>query len=74
MAAESTPCWFDGASFGAVDEQTLRFHVVATTLKGAIKTWATLDAAAKWVRLLGIGAAQLQLAKWAPDQKALDYR
>jgi hypothetical protein len=45
--------------------------VTATTLKGAIKTWATIDASAKWVKNLGIGRIQLVIEKWLPEQKGL---
>jgi len=44
----------------------------ATTLSGSIKTWATIDAAAKWIRALGLGRAQLELANWQPGQKGLN--
>lgn len=45
--------------------------VTAETGKGKIKTWATLDAAAKWVRSIGVGSAHLSLARWAPGQRSL---
>lgn len=57
-----------------------RFHVevitpngaiTAETHKGKVKTWATLDAAARWVRNLGIGGAQINLTHWQPDQREL---
>ena len=57
-----------------------RFHVEATTpngpltaetRSGKVRTWATLDAAARWVRSLGIGSAQLNLAHWQPGQREL---
>ena len=41
----------------------------AKTIKGKLKTWSTIDSAAKWVRSLGIGQMQLDMAKWQPDQK-----
>ena len=41
----------------------------AKTIKGKLKTWSTVDSAAKWVRSLGIGQMQLDIAKWRPDQK-----
>ena len=44
----------------------------AKTIKGKLKTWSTLDSAAKWVRSLGIGQMQLDMAKWQPDQKKLN--
>ena len=43
----------------------------AKTIKGKLKTWSTLDSAAKWVRSLGIGQMQLDMAKWQPEQKKL---
>ena len=43
----------------------------ALTLKGTPKTWRTLDAAAKWVRGLGMGSAQIELARWQPGQTGL---
>ena len=44
----------------------------ATTIKGKLKTWSTVDSAAKWVRSLGIGQMQLDIAKWQPEQKKLN--
>jgi hypothetical protein len=41
----------------------------AKTIKGKLKTWSTLDSAARWVRSLGIGQMQLDMAKWQPEQK-----
>ena len=43
----------------------------AQTQKGKLKTWATLDAAAKWVRAMGIGEARLMLTHWTPGQRSL---
>jgi len=43
----------------------------ATTLKGDIKTWSTIDSAAKWVRGLGIGSMKLNVAKWTPGQRGM---
>jgi hypothetical protein len=43
----------------------------AKTIKGKLKTWSTIDSAAKWVRSLGIGQMQLDIAKWQPEQKKL---
>jgi hypothetical protein len=40
-------------------------------LKGQVKTWVSLDAAARWVRGLGMGAAQISLTHWQPEQKQL---
>ncbi len=60
----------DGAHIH-VEADTPTGTVTAFTLKGAIKTWGSLDAAAKWVRTLGIGVAQLDVAKWQPGQRGL---
>ncbi len=59
-----------------------RFHVEATppndtvtptTSAGAIKTWSTLDTCAKWVRGLGLGVAQIHLARWTPEQRGMRF-
>lgn len=61
----------DGGVFH-VDVTTANKDVItALTSKGAIKTWSALDSAAKWVRSLGIGKVQVDLAHWRPGQKAL---
>lgn len=60
----------DGA-FLHVEIITLNGSVIAQTNKGEIKTWSSLDTSAKWVRSLGLGEAQLQIAKWRPDQRGL---
>jgi len=43
----------------------------AKTVKGKLKTWSTIDSAAKWVRSLGVGQMQLDVAKWQPEQRKL---
>ena len=43
----------------------------AKTVKGKLKTWSTIDSAAKWVRSLGIGQMQVDAARWQPEQKKL---
>ena len=43
----------------------------ATTIKGSLKTWRTLDAAARWIHGIGLGQAQLNLEQWQPRQKGL---
>ena len=43
----------------------------AKTIKGKLKTWSTIDSAAKWVRSLGIGQMQIDVSKWQPEQKKL---
>ena len=46
--------------------------VTATTSKGAVKTWASIDSSAKWVKALGVGQAQLDIVHWLPNQKGLN--
>jgi len=44
---------------------------IVKTFKGKLKTWATLDAAAKWIHSKGIGTLQIELEKWQPGQRGL---
>ncbi len=44
---------------------------VLETGKGAVRTWRSIDATAKWLKGLGIGTAGLELARWQPGQKSL---
>lgn len=60
----------NGARFH-VEAATPNGAVTAETLKGKVKTWVTLDAAARWVRGLGIGAAHVNLSHWQPGQREL---
>ena len=57
-----------------------RFHVEATTpngsitaetRKGKVKTWVTLDAAARWVRSVGVGDVRVNLTHWQPGQREM---
>ena len=59
-----------GAKFH-VEARTPNGPVTAETRKGKVRTWATLDAAARWVRNLGIGDASINLAHWQPSQREL---
>jgi hypothetical protein len=63
----------DGSLF-YVEADTPNGAVPALTLKGTPKTWRSLDAAAKWVRGLGMGSAQVELAKWMPGQRGLPLK
>jgi len=54
-----------------VEVQTPNGAVTAETSKGKVKTWVTLDAAAKWVRGLGVGGARINLTHWQPSQREL---
>lgn len=70
---------------GAIRDVTIiasgaRFHVEATTpngsitaetQKGKVKTWVTLDAAARWVRSVGVGNARVNLTHWQPGQREM---
>lgn len=60
----------EGAQFH-VEVHTGKTVVVASTGKGTPKTWRTLDAAARWVRALGLGEAALEMSRWSPEQRAL---
>ena len=59
-----------GARFH-VEASTPNGPITAETRKGKIKTWATLDSAARWVRGLGVGGAQVNLTHWQPGQREL---
>ena len=43
----------------------------AKTTKGKLKTWSTIDSAAKWLKKLGLGTMKLEVGKWMPNQKGL---
>jgi hypothetical protein len=60
----------DGAAVH-VDIVTQNGPITATTNKGAIKTWASIDSSAKWIMGLGVGKAQLEISRWLPGQKDL---
>ena len=59
-----------GARFH-VEAKTQNGAVTAETLKGKVKTWVSLDAAARWVRGLGVGGAHINLTHWQPGQREL---
>ncbi len=59
-----------GARFH-VEARTPNGPVTAETQKGKVKTWVTLDAAAKWVRGLGMGGARIKMTHWQPGQREL---
>ncbi len=59
-----------GARFH-VEAKTPNGPITAETRKGKVKTWATLDAAAKWVRGLGMAGARVNLTHWQPGQREL---
>ena len=59
-----------GARFH-VEAKTPNGAITAETRKGKVRTWATLDAAARWVRGLGVGGARINLTHWQPGQREL---
>lgn len=59
-----------GARFH-VEARTPNGSITAETRKGKVRTWVTLDAAARWVRGLGVGNAHISLARWQPGQREL---
>jgi hypothetical protein len=59
-----------GARFH-VEARTPNGSITAETRKGKVKTWVTLDAAAKWVRGLGMGGARVNMTHWQPGQREL---
>jgi hypothetical protein len=59
-----------GARFH-IDASTQNGAISAETRKGKVKTWVSLDAAARWVRGLGMGGAHIHLTHWQPAQREL---
>lgn len=59
-----------GARFH-IEAKTPNGPITAETRKGKVRTWVTLDAAARWVRGLGMGDAHIDLAHWQPGQREL---
>ena len=59
-----------GARFH-VEAKTPNGAITAETRKGKVKTWVTLDAAARWVRGLGVGGARVNMTHWQPGQREL---
>ena len=46
---------------------------VITTHAGGIKTWASIDSAAKWLKKVGLGTIKLEVGKWSPNQKSMTF-
>ena len=61
----------DGSIF-RVEADTQTGPIIINTLAGKLKTWSTLDAAARWIHSLGIGTLQVELARWQPGQRGLN--
>ena len=60
----------DGARF-RIDVETGGGTRTASTYKGAMKTWRTLAAAARWARGLGVDRFAVDLEGWRPGQREL---
>ena len=60
----------DGSAFRVEVYSPTGTHI-ATTLKGKMRTWSSIDSAAKYVQSLGVGKAELILQEWQPNQKSL---
>ena len=60
----------NGARFH-VEANTSNGSITAETGNGKVKTWVTLDAAAKWVRSIGMGTARVNPAYWQPGQREM---
>ncbi len=59
----------DGSTiYVEADADAAKGTFTAQTVKGKLKTWGSINSAAKWVRNIGIGQAQLDIARWLPDQ------
>ena len=56
-----------------IEANTPNGAVTAETQHGKVRTWVTLDAAAKWVRSLGLGSAQIKIANWQPGQREIEF-
>ena len=54
-----------------VEASTPNGPITAETRAGKVRTWVTLDAAARWVRGLGMGGANVNLTHWQPGQREL---
>jgi len=54
-----------------VEAVTPKDTLVAETGRGKIRTWATIDAAARWVRSIGVSKVSLVLDQWQPGQQEI---
>ena len=60
----------NGAVFHVEIDAPGRSFIIETG-KGAVRTWRSIDAVAKWLKGLGIGTAGLEMGRWQPGQKSL---
>ena len=59
----------EGSKIHALVTNINKSTSVIHTNKGSIKTWASLDSAAKWLRQMGLGSFSVEVTKWTPNQK-----
>jgi hypothetical protein len=59
-----------GACVHVEIESPGRSFTIATA-KGGPRTWKSIDAAAKWLRSIGIAQSQLDTSQWHPAQRDL---
>lgn len=57
-----------------VEVDTANNTVTAMTRAGQAGIWRTLDAAARWIRKLGVGTVQIELSRWTPRQKGISLK
>jgi len=55
-----------------VEVDTPNGATTVSKMKGGLKSWASLDSAAKWIHSLGMGKAQIDLTKWQPKQRVMN--
>lgn len=70
-AVKSCKLVAEGSKIHALVTNINNSTIVIHTNKGSIKTWATLDSAAKWLRLMGLGSFNVEVTKWMPNQKSM---
>jgi len=56
-----------------IEFDTGRDRVISETTTGSIKTWSSIDSAARWLKRLGIGEAELNICRWQERQKSIKY-
>lgn len=58
-----------GAQFH-LEFKTASETLISETTTGKIKTWSSIDSAAKYLKRLGLGFAELDIGYWQPNQKS----
>jgi len=54
-----------------VEAHTQSGAVTASTRRGRVRTWRSLDSAARWTRGLGVGRVEVDMARWRPTERRL---